>query len=173
MDQLWKSGLWQQFGAAIDFLEETMDACPEAIWHASLWQTFEKPSEFSQFWYVAYHTLVWLDLYLTGAEEGFLPPPPFTLIEQYEDGPLPGRAYTQAELQAYLADCRKKCRTTIEALTEDTAQRRCIFSWGECSFWELLLYNMRHVHGHASQLNMLLGQHGVRTRDWVPQAGNT
>jgi hypothetical protein len=158
MIELWKESLWQQFGAAIDYLAENVNVCPDALWRAELWETGDKRAEFAQFWYVVYHTLFWLDLYLTGAEEGFLPPSPFTLIEQDDYGPLPERVYTKAELQAYLHDCRQKCQATIQSLTEEMAQRQCSFSWGTCSFLELLVYNLRHVHGHASQLNMLLGQ---------------
>jgi hypothetical protein len=169
MDSNLKTSIWQQFGASIDYLADTINACPDELWHSSLWQSPGKKIEFSQFWYVAYHTLFWLDLYLTGTEDGFLPPQPFTLIEQDDEGPLPERVYTKDELQSYLTDCRKKCRATIEALTDETAQRRCFFSWGECSFLELLVYNMRHVHGHASQLNMLLGQNGVSTLDYITQ----
>lgn len=172
MDDLWKTALWQQFGAAIDFLAESINACPDELWLAPLWKTADRPPELSQFWYVAYHTLFWLDLYLTGTEEGFAPPPPFILIEQYQGEPLPERPYTKDELQAYLAACRERCEATISALTEETAQRRCTFGWGECSYLELLIYNMRHVHGHASQLNMLLGQNGIKARDWVARAGN-
>ena len=164
-----KTGIWQQFGAAIDYLADTMSACPDELWLASLWQTPNTKPEFSQFWYVSYHTLFWLDLYLTGAEEGFLPPHPFTLIEQDENGPLPERVYTKAELQTYLRDCRKKCQATIAALIDETAHRHCRFGWGQCSFLELLFYNMRHVHGHASQLNMLLGQKGIATPDYLTQ----
>jgi hypothetical protein len=167
-----KTSVWQQFGAAIDFLALTMSACPDELWRASLWKTPNTKPEFSQFWYVVYHTLFWLDLYLTGAEEGFVPSHPFTLIEQDEEGPLPERVYTKAELEAYLNDCRRKCRAAIETLTDEMAQRRCRFGWGECSFLELLLYNMRHVHGHASQLNMLLGQNDVSAPDWVTKARN-
>jgi hypothetical protein len=164
MDTNLKTSIWQQFGATIDYLADTMSACPDHLWRASLWQTPDKPPEFAQFWYVVYH--------LTGAEEGFLPPKPFTLIEQDDDGPLPERVYTKAELQAYLNDCRRKCKETIETLTAEKAQRHCQFSWGECSFLELLIYNLRHVHGHASQLNMLLGQHDVPVTNWVARAKN-
>jgi len=153
MDTDLKTSIWQQFGAAIDFLAETVSACPDALWRAALWQTPNKKPEFAQFWYVTYHTLFWLHLYLTGAEEGFVPPAPFTLIEQDDDGPLPERAYTKDELLAYLQDGRTKCRATIEALTDETAQRRCQFGWGECSFLELLFYNMRHVHGDSVSVN--------------------
>ncbi len=170
MDTTLKTSIWGQFGAAIDFLAESMNACPDDLWDAPLWKTPDTKPEFAQFWYVVYHTLFWLDLYLTGTEDGFLPPAPFTLIEQDEHGPLPERVYTKAELQAYLKACRQRCQTTIAALTDDMAQRQCVFGWGECSFLELLLYNLRHVHGHAAQLNMLLGQKIGPQPDYVTRA---
>lgn len=169
MDTNLKTSIWQQFGASIDYLEDTIEACPDAFWLASLWQTPNTKAEFSQFWYVSYHTLFWLDLYLTGTEEGYLPPAPFSLIEQDETGPLPERVYTKAEILAFLKDCRQRCKATIDALTDEMAQRHCIFGWGECSFLELLIYNLRHVHGHASQLNMILGQHLGPQPDYVTQ----
>ncbi|MEZ4669437.1 MAG: DinB family protein [Anaerolineae bacterium] len=172
MESYLKTSIWQQFGAAIDFLADTIEACPDKMWRASLWLTPNTKREFSEFWYVTYHTLFWLDLYLTGAEEGFVPRAPFTLIEQDENGPLPERAYTKAELLGYLRECHQKCRDTIETLTDETAQQHCVFGWGECSFFELLIYNLRHVHGHASQLNMLLGQHFGPQPDYVTQARN-
>src|SRR5262245_7376376 len=161
MDIPWRTIRWQQFGAAIDMLDDALRACPNELWCDRLWDNPSERPEFSQFWYQVYHTLFWLDLYLTGAEEGFVPPAPFTLIEQDADGPLPERPYTKDELQAYLADCRQKCQVTIEALTEEAAQRRCRFGWGEVSFAELLLYTMRHVQGHAAQLHLRLGQKTV------------
>jgi hypothetical protein len=167
----WRTIIWQQFGAAIDDLGNSLRACPDELWHARLWEHPSERPEFSQFWYIAYHALFWLDLYLTGAEEGFAPPPPFALIEQDEDGPVPERAYTKDELQAYLDDCRNKCKATIEAITDEEAERRCRFGWGEVSFAELLLYTMRHVQGHAAQLNLLLGQKAIPVRDWVLWAG--
>ncbi|MEO8607559.1 MAG: DinB family protein [Chloroflexota bacterium] len=169
MDTTLKTSIWGEFGAAIDYLADTVNACPDELWRAPLWKTPDKPAELAQFWYVAYHTLFWLHLYLTGTEDGFLPPAPFTLIEQDEYGPIPERVYTKAELLVYLKEGRQKCRATIAAMTDETAHRHCQFSWGECSFLELLIYNLRHVHGHASQLNMLLGQNGIATPDYVTQ----
>lgn len=170
MDTNLKTSIWRQFGASIDYLADTMSVCPDRLWLAPLWNHPNEKAEFAQFWYRVYHTLFWLDLYLTGAEEGFAPPTPFTLIEQYGDGPLPERPYTKDELRAYLDYGRKRCRATIEALTNETAQRRCRFSWGECSFLELLIYNMRHVQEHAAQLNLLLGQQGISTPDYPTRA---
>jgi hypothetical protein len=32
MDPLWRTALWQQFGAAIDMLENALVACPASLW---------------------------------------------------------------------------------------------------------------------------------------------
>lgn len=166
----WRTIIWRQFGAAIDMLDNALRACPDELWRDRLWDNPSERPEYSQFWYLVYHALFWLDLYLSGAEEGFAPPAPFTLIEMEEDG-LPERPYTKDELQAYLDYGRKKCQATIEALTGEAAQRRCRFGWGEVSFAELLLYNMRHVQEHAAQLSLMLGQKTGSAPDWVAWAG--
>jgi hypothetical protein len=167
----WRAITWQQFGAAIDDLENALRACPDELWQARLWHDPEHEQFFlPEYWYIVYHALFWLDLYLTGAEEGFVPPAPFMLIEQNENGPLPERPYTKDELQLYLEGCRQRCRMTIESTTDEAAQRVCRFGWGEVSFAELLLYTMRHVQGHAAQLNLLLGQKTGSAPGWVTQA---
>jgi hypothetical protein len=133
-------------------LDNALLACPDELWGDRL-----QPMEF---WYIAYHSLFWLDLYLSGAVEGFAPPAPFGLEELDPAGMLPPRPYTKHELRTYLLQCRQKCQTAIEALTDEQARRRCKFRWGEPSFVELLLYNMRHVQEHAAQLSLLIGQAG-------------
>lgn len=159
MDTFWRTTIWQQFGAAIAALEEAMHVCPD-----DLWNDRSQPLEF---WYVTYHTLFWLDLYLSGSVEGFTPPDPFTLDELDPAGLLPERPYTKNELQHYLDHCRQKCRATLETLTEEKARQRCAFSWIEFSFAELLLYNMRHVQEHAAQLNLILGEKTGSAPGWV------
>ena len=91
MDNVWKTILWRQFGAAIDMLENAMHACPD-----ELWSDPAKPPEWIErdvvgFWYVAYHTLFFLDVSLSGSLEGFAPPAPFTLSELDPAGLLPER----------------------------------------------------------------------------------
>ena len=169
MDENWKTSLWQQFGAAIDMLGNAVAACPHDLWRARLWDDAELPGA-AEFWYVVYHTLFWLDLYLSGAVEGFMPPAPFTLDELDPAGLLPGRPYSRVELQTYLEYCRRKCRATIDALTDEQAACRCGFPWGEVSFAGLLLDNMRHVQEHAAQLNLILGQKAGWSPRWVVQA---
>lgn len=65
----------------------------------------------------------------------------------------------------------QKCRATFEALTDEKADQRCEFPWGEeLSFAELQLYRMRHVQEHASQLSLPLWHQGVAAPDWVARA---
>ncbi|MFZ2095984.1 MAG: DinB family protein [Anaerolineales bacterium] len=158
-----KTILWQQFGAAIDMLDDAINLCPDQLWTAILWKDTED-IRYGEFWFVAYHTLFWLDLYLTGYSAGFTPPAPFIR------GTLPGKPYTKGQIRGYLDQCRRKCQATIEALTDEKAHQRCTFDWVEASYLEIQLYNMRHVQEHASQLNLLLGQHDVSGVDWVTKA---
>ncbi len=150
MDRALKNTLWSQFGAAIDALENAINACPDELWG-------DQKRE-PQFWYLVYHTLFWLDLYLSDSRDGFQPPAPFGLEELDPAGVLPDRVYTKFELQTYLEHGRQKCRTAIEALTDEKASQRFRVGRVDLSILELMLYNMRHVQHHAGQLNLILRQ---------------
>jgi hypothetical protein len=164
--------LWNQFGAAIDMLGDALRECPDELWEKNLWDIRPEVSlvtGFSAFWYLGYHALFWLDLYLTGAEEGFAPPAPFDLVEMDPRGVLP-RTYTRAELLGYLEHCRHKCQETILDLTEEQAHRVCRFPRRELAYAELQLYNLRHVQEHGAQLHMFLGQQAGKSARWVSRA---
>ncbi len=167
MDTTFRTAIKSQFGAAIDMLDNALRACPDELWRVRLWNDESMPPAASEFWYVAYHTLFWLDLYLSGAVEGFTPPAPFTLDELDPAGLLPERVYTKDELQTYLDHSRQKLQSTIESLTDERANQHCKLAWGECSFAELLLDNMRHVQEHAAQLNLILGQQIASNPRWI------
>jgi hypothetical protein len=164
MDSFWKKIIWQQFGAAIDSLENALVACPEQLWN----DRSRKP----EFWYLVYHTLFWLDFNLSDSPEGFSPPTPFGLEEMDPAGIIPERPYTKDELQTYLEHCRKKCRAKIESLTDKQAHERWVFGSVDLSVAELLLYNMRHVQHHAAQLNLILRQTIDSAPRWVFKAKN-
>jgi hypothetical protein len=121
VDDFWREITWQQFGAAIDMLDNAMVACPDELWSDG--------SRQPEFWYVAYHTLFFLDLYLSDSVEGFTPPAPFTLSELDPEGVVSEETYTKDMLRDYLAHGRRKCRAVIEALTDERARRRCGFEW--------------------------------------------
>jgi hypothetical protein len=161
MDENFKEIIWRQFGAAIDMLENAIFACPEDLWGSQ--------KGFQEFWYIAFHALFWLDLYLSDTPDGFMPPGPFTLAELDLAGLLPERVYTKDELRNYLNHDRSKCCSKIKSMTEEKAKQRFVFGSLNFSISELMLYNMRHVQHHAAQLNLLLRRKIDSAPRWVRQ----
>ena len=162
MDPTWKEALWYQFGAAIDALRSAILACPDELW--------SDRSQRPEYWYLVYHTLFWLDFYLSESPEGFAPPAPFGLEEMDPAGVIPERPYTKDELQAYLEHGRGKCKARIDALTDEKARERFRSGRRDFSIVELLLYNMRHVQHGAAQLNLILRQKTDSAPRWVSRA---
>jgi hypothetical protein len=157
-----RDSLWNQFGAAIDMLENAVRACPDALWGDRAKQP--------EYWYLVFHTLFFLDFYLEDSAESFRPPPPFTLDELDPAGVLPDRVYRKDELLAYLDHGRRKCRGLIDALTEESARRRRSFQSIEGSVVEVLLYSLRHVQHHTAQLNLILRRETDSAPRWVSKA---
>lgn len=164
MNDFWKNALWHQFGAAIDMLENAINACPEDLW--------SDQNRNPQYWYNVYHTLFWLDCYLSESIEIFRPPEPFTLSEFDPAGILPDRVYSKAEMLNYLNYDREKCRTVIAALTEESVQKIFKLHSSELSIAELMLDNMRHVQHHTAQLNLMLRQTIDAAPRWVTRTKN-
>jgi DinB superfamily len=160
--------LYRQFSAALDTLENAINACPDELWGVRMRGEGSEMPQFSQYWYVAYHALFWADVYLSGIDidDGFRPPEPFTLAEA-EDGVLPDRQYTKAELLSYITHCRQKAKVETAALTDEKASRLCKYSWGELMYAELFIDTIRHVQEHAAQLNLFLGQQQGLASRWV------
>lgn len=158
----WNAAAWSQFGAAIDMLERAMRACPDELWGDR--------SRQPEFWYLAYHTLFFLDFYLSDSPRGFAPPAPFTLAELDPAGVMPDRVYAKDELLSYLRHGRRKCRAVTGTLTAERARRLSGFLSPELTVAELLLYNLRHVQHHAAQLNLILRQAGNTVPAWVGRA---
>ncbi len=155
MDTSFKTIIWQQFGAAIDMLENALVACPATLWNTD-----------ARFWYIAYHTLFYLDYYLSEDPGSFRPPAPFTLSE-LKWGTMPERVYDKEELVSYLRFGRQKCHGLIAGLTDERAAQRFNNGKKNYSTLEMLLYNMRHVQHHAAQLNLLLRQGMDDAPRWV------
>ena len=164
---MWNTILWGQFGAAIDMLENAITACPDELWSDPSRRPEWRDNDVVGFWYVAYHTLFFLDLQFWDSTEEFTPPAPFDRRELDPEGLLPERPYTKEELRSYLQHCREKARAAIAALTEERVRRPCRWGSFDLSYGELLLSGMRHVQHHAAQLNLLLRQNTGSAPRWV------
>jgi hypothetical protein len=154
-----KKIIWSQFGASIKMMENAIKACPDELWG----DRTQNP----EYWYLVYHTLFWLEFYLTDSPDDFTPLTPFTLSELDPEGLLPERVYTRTELLTYLEHGRNKFKNIIEKLTDETANKHYKYGSVEMSFDELLLYNMRHVQHGTAQLNLILRQKTDSAPGWV------
>jgi hypothetical protein len=176
MIDTFKIVLWKNFAASIDMLKNAIALCPEDYWHHN-----------KRFYYIAYHTTVFLDYYLTIPPKHFSPPLSYTLQEPPPgavDDVVPDKTYTKEEIIEYVAYAREKCRKVIDALTEEKLRERWIDESGdmdlslaggvtlEYSILEILFYNLRHVQHHAAQLNLLLRQAIDEAPDFVSQSND-
>jgi hypothetical protein len=106
-----------------------------------------------------------LDRFLTGCSLEALP-----AFKKRSDGVIP-----REELHAYLVQLRQKCQTTFASLSDEQAHQPYTFPWPKgatVSYFELLLYTLRHVQEHAAQLSLFLGQHAIADEalHWVQRA---
>ena len=161
MDSTWRELLRRQTGAAIDMLANAIAACPDWLWDAD----DQQPA----FWYLAFHTLFFLDYYASDPA-GFAPPAPFTLSELDPTGVLPERTYSKDELLAYLAHGRRKHLALLETLTAERAAERRDYEWLHTTRGEQALITLRHVQHHTAQLNLLLRQRTDSAVRWVVAA---
>jgi hypothetical protein len=137
-----------QFEAALCMMNDCLAKCPDRHWEGIVGKY--------PFWQVAYHTLCFVDLYLTKSHEAF----EFRAIhpggwKEFDDE-HPSRRFEREELLDYLQVCRAKILETIAAETPATLEGPSGFSWIQFSRAEMHLYNMRHVQHHAGQLSAFL-----------------
>lgn len=174
MEEIFKDCLWKNFGAAIDMLKNAVELCPDDLWHND-----------KKFFYLSYHTVIFLDYYLTNPVRDFNPALPFTLVDfenlpsEAVDDVMPNELYGKAEIITYLDAVRAKCRSFIARLTEDELNSRWIEDseidlHGLCppivndyTVLEILFYNFRHVQHHVAQLNFILRQKANTAADWI------
>ena len=155
MDNTFKNELWNQYGAALDMLENALVKCPDTLW-----------DDDNKFWYNAYHCLFFTDYDLTTDPENFHPPWPYTMSEMDPSGVMPERTYTKDELISYVNLCRDKFRKLI---MQDISVIRWNNGRRNYSMTEHLLHSMRHIQHHTGQLNMMLGKIDHDLPIWISQ----
>lgn len=154
--------VWSQFGASVTMLRRAIELCPTPLW--------ERPSDAMGYWYLAYHTLFFVDHDLHDADASF-ESPWFDRFE-YELKELPPpyeKAYSKEDLLAYLDQCLTKARQVLSSLgrgeSPDLRGGRRV----GLRPLEVMLYTLRHVQHHTAQMNALLRSEGVEPPRWVRQ----
>jgi hypothetical protein len=145
-----------QFEASLAMLNACIAACPEEHWEGKIAN--------GTFRWVAYHTLFFVDLYLSPSEEAF------ELRELHQRGgderePVASAGLSKEETLAYVALCRQKVLDILGGETRDSLEGPSGFSWRKFSRGELHIYNIRHVQHHAGQLSAFLRRVDESCRD--------
>lgn len=169
--------LWKNFAASMDMLRDSITLYPEELWY------LEK-----DFFYRAYHTLIFLDYYLTIPGTDFKPLLRYTITGKDQlpaeaiDDVIPNNHYSKQEMLTYLKAIREKGKGLITEASEEKLMGRWISAQevtlhGLCpstvvaySLLEILFYNLRHIQHHVGQLNLLLRQHIQQAPGWISQA---
>lgn len=171
MDHSIKEILWNQLGASIDMLLNVISNCPDDYFLTN-----------KRFYFIAFHSTIFLDYYSTISPQDFSPLLSFTQKEPSERPKeaigdlIPDEIYSKEEILKYLKQIRAKCKRIIFSLTADELNKR--FKEGDqpddmdYPVLEILLYNMRHTQHHAAQLNMLLRQDLDKHIEWSFRAGD-
>src|SRR5690242_1600601 len=114
IEDKFKECLWVNFAAEIDMLSNAVAMLPKELWHKE-----------KKFFYLTYHTIIFLDFYLTKPVKDFAPALPYTIVDsntlpaEAVDDVIPDRFYTQQEILDYLNSIRAKCIRLIINSTED------------------------------------------------------
>lgn len=171
MDKITQEIWWNQFGASVDMLINAIASCPDDYFATN-----------RRFYYIAFHSAIFLDYYTTIPPQDFSPLLSFTQTEPAErpqeaiDDLIPDKIYSKHEIVAYLRQSRERSKQLIYALTDEKLKER--FKEGDepndmdYPILEILLYNMRHTQHHAAQLNMLLRQDLDKHTEWSFRAGD-
>jgi len=144
MIDLYKQSTLGQFEATLAMLKQCLDRCPDELWQSTVAEMTVQQ--------IAYHTLFFVDFYLTTSEHAF------SLRELHqdggderEDGICAGLGKSSA--LEYLGICLEKLRSTIASETYESLRGPSGFSWLTFTRAEMHIYNLRHVQHHTGQLS--------------------
>lgn len=174
MEGMFKDCLWKNFASAIDMLKGVINICPD-----ELWKTDKK------IFYMAYHTTIFLDYYMTYPVSDFKPMLPYTIVPENElpkeaiDDVIPDQHFSQQEMIVYLNEIRKKCERLIldsegNIFSKQWIKKSEINIHGLCpsivenyTILEIMFYNFRHLQHHIGQLNFMLRTKANMATDWI------
>ena len=158
-----KTILTGQFEAALCMFNQCVGKCPPEQWEGKIANdTFRQ---------VAYHTLFFVDLYLSPREEAF------ELRDLHHRGgderssTATSTGLSKDETLSYLAVCRQKAVATLAAETRQSLEGPSGFARLPFSRGELHMYNIRHVQHHTGQLSAYLRRIVDDGKGWWVKTG--
>ncbi len=151
--------LRRHFEPTLEMLRQAIEACPEELW--------DDRDEGPAFWQYAYHTLFWLDLWLSDSLAAFQAPPFHTRDALLEAGEAPSVTYPPQQLGAYLEQVYAKCALFFEGLTPDNVTQESEFFGRMWAAGDRILAQLRHIQHHVGHMNGLLKRRVGVSPGWV------
>lgn len=151
-----------QFKAALRMFADCLNVADESHMEAQIGKY--------PFWQVAYHTLCFIDCYLSPSDDAFRAEMAARAVAAKETGAFnpqpageaelaeeyPSRRFTLSELRVYMGMCMDKFERIFAAQTPETLAGPSGFKRLPFCRAELHLYNMRHIMHHCGQLSAAL-----------------
>ena len=143
-----------QYQAAFSMLENSIKDCSVSLWEDATYK--------NKYWHIVYHTLFYSHLYLSESNESF------TFWEKHRKdyqylNVVAKEAYLQEDVLEYLELCRKQ----IEDIAKLDLEAPAGFNWLPMNKYEMLIYNLRHIHHHTGQLIDRLREKANVSSNWV------
>jgi uncharacterized damage-inducible protein DinB len=157
MSELYKQIVLGQFEAALAMFRQCVARCPEANWEDKIVNgTFRQ---------TAYHTLFFVDFYLSTTEESFeLRELHHRGGDEREPDVCPG--LSKEETLAYTEICHERLISQIAVETDATLAGPSGIARRKITRAELHIYNMRHVQHHTGAMSAFLRKRGIDL-DWI------
>ncbi len=157
--------LTAQYHAALCTLDHCVEKCPDSSWNA--------PVARYPFCQVTFHTLFFLDYYLSQDEPSFLRQSfhleNASFFNDYEQLEYrePVELYERGDIIKYMSYCRQKVIDVLAEETEASPGGPTKFPGRNFSRLELHVYNIRHIQHHAAQLSLRLKLDHQIEINWV------
>jgi DinB superfamily len=135
-----------QYEGALCMLNQCVAACPGEHWEGKIAR--------GTFRWAAYHTLFFVDVYLSPSEEAFVMR---DLHRRGGDelGPEMTLGLSREETLEYVQICRRKAAEVLASETREVLEGPCGFP-RKMTRGELHIYNIRHVQHHTGQMSAYL-----------------
>ena len=152
--------LRRQYGAAIEMLRRAIQDCPDELWDA---RDDENP-----FWQKAYHTIYYIDLYLSNPP-GTFESPSFHTPDSQTFAKSPSKPFSREQIEGYLEKAAAKCAEVFDGLTLEGLGQEC-GSRRHATIGDILIYNLRHVQHHVGAMYHYLRRKTGGAPDWLAYA---
>lgn len=145
----------QNYLALLKMVEKAIELCPDGLW--------SKETDQPQFWQEVYHTLFYLDFYLSKNPKSHQ-----SKFEFKENlGEKPSRILTKNEITDYLKEVETKTKEIFKNLTTSEIEGKNSFWWTGPTLGHRLIYNLRHSQHHMGKINEILKKNGIEAAKWV------